>query len=134
MIHFKESYFGEARKIVNELRDFSDVKEDLNKIDNLRDQIDMAVHNHFGIDEMNYILQKARELNDALRRKYPIIDEMLQVANRVPVKRATPVLNQGEQKPIEYVMLEQDRCGILCHMVLKKGLTQSIEEIIAWVE
>lgn len=134
MIYFRESYISEAYKIIDELREFSDTRDDLQKIEGMKQRIKIAIYSRASVSEMNNVLQHAKNLNDELNRKYPIIQQMLQCANGLKRTHSTNSMDTSDNIPDAYKMLEQDRCGILCHTLLKKGITNTIEETIEHVE
>lgn len=80
------------------------------------------------------VLQGAAELNDELRRKYPLINTLLNIAERMPkrivrgnsviVNNTPPVMNE----------LVQDTFGILATVLLKKNIINTIEQFIDYVE
>lgn len=60
---------------------------------------------------------------------------MLDIANRMPKRIGLAVAGRNEDlKPVEYKALQQDRCGIICHVILKKEITKTVEEMIEYVE
>ena len=77
-----------------------------------------------------YKKQRAWELNEELRKKYPAIDRMLAVADRLSPSYAPLQTAAAAGETAEYRVLQQDYLGILCHVLLKKGITQNIEQII----
>jgi len=120
MIYFHEELVAKAPETIKDDADLADVQTDMQKI----------------ADAQNGIRQfcdtiTARRLDAELRRKYPIIDEMLSFANTIfsPVQHAPRSENHMEAIP-EANALQQDRYGILCHVALKKGITQSIKQFI----
>lgn len=76
----------------------------------------------------------ADQLDQELRDKYDTINVMLNIADTMqshPLLTASPQGRQicsAEDKVISN--LEQDRCGILCDIAVKKELAQSIKDCI----
>lgn len=81
-----------------------------------------------------YEKRRAWELNDELRKKYPVIERMLAVADRLSSSYAMLQTSAAAGETVEYRVLQQDYFGILCHVLLKKGITQNIEQIIENVD
>ena len=134
MICFKNFYIYEACKIIHESKEFFDIKEDLSKIDEKIKNIQRTYIGYANDHEVQEALRQARELDDHLRRKYPSINKMINIASSFPVRPRQSVVGNAITKPMEEVLLEQDIYGILCNTILKKGVTKSIEEIIEYVE
>lgn len=105
-------------------RDLADMKEDVSRIDEV-----------LQTKPTTEVLHYARELDQALRLKHPIIEEMLTVAEKMPkqparVDLANPAKNN---EPVEYKRLRQDRYGIICEVLIKKLITERVEQIISRV-
>ena len=135
MVYFYDKYLGEARKAIQESRELRDAEIDLQKLDEKMRLIEQACIYLATNDDMQHILRQARELNCEIRKKYPTIDKMLEIAEKFPKMPRT--IRRGDKeafRPMEYSLLEQDKYGILCHTLLKKGITKTIEEIISHVE
>lgn len=124
MIYFHEELVAKATETIKDAADLADIRTDLQKI------ID-AQH---GIQQFGDTIT-AHQLNAKLRKKYPIIDEMLASANTIcsPVQQSNVSANQTEIAQATSV-LQRDRCGILCHVALKKGISQSIKQFIKSVD
>ena len=83
-------------------------------------------------------LMIARQINTEMRQKHPIIDEMLRIANLMPRYTDTarvPIPNTNvHADTVEYKALMQDKYGILCEALIKKGYTRSVEQFIERVD
>lgn len=135
MIYFYDKYLDEARKSIQESRELRDVENDLHRLDEKMRMIEQAYLYLLPNDDIQYILKQARDLNCEIRKKYPTIDKMLDTAEKFPKRPRTIRTSHKEVvRPDEYTWLEQDKYGILCHMIIKKGITKTIEEIISHVE
>lgn len=113
-IHFKDDVKVATWKAIEEAHDCADVATDL-----LRIQRTIAI----GTDE------DALHLDLELRRKYPVIDTMLQIANALPVQPSQCAAAAAGESPSK-ANLWQDYYGILCHIAVKKGIKKSIEDCI----
>lgn len=77
----------------------------------------------------------ARQLNAELRKKYPIIDNMLAVANQMVPKGSTICSNTCEIPPIDEMSeLQQDHFGILCHVLLRKHRIEGIADFFSHLD
>ena len=121
MIHFDNNLVKEAFKIAHEAHELSDVANDLNRINALLSTIATME-----------VLYEAQRLDYELRKKYPTIDKMLAIANNYPIAMVASQSNTQELP--EYANLKQDYFGILCHVLLKKKITTSIEQFIEKVD
>jgi len=121
MIHFNQSLVKKALETIAESKDLSDVSNDLNRIN-------IAL----SAEKTSEKLLNARKLDYELRNKYPIIDKLLSIANRLPVA-ATNSQYRSKDLP-EHANLVQDYFGILCHVLLKKQITTSIQQFIETVD
>lgn len=113
-IHFKDDVKVATWKAINEAHDCADVANDLIRIQRI-----IAI----GTDE------DALHLDLELRRKYPVIDTMLQIANSLPVQPSQCAAAAAGESPSK-ANLRQDYYGILCHIAVKKGIKKSIEDCI----
>lgn len=111
---------AKVTEAIKDATDLADVRADLQKI----------------IDAQNGIQQfgdtvTAYKLNAKLRQKYPIIDEMFALVNTIcgPAQQSFVSANQTETAQAVSA-LQQVRCGILCHVVLKKGICKNIKQFI----
>lgn len=80
-IYFRKALVEEALKTVLESHELSEVSKD---IDNILQQMEQVISSNL-MQENNgnvrfWKLQRARKLNDAMREKYPIIVNMLNIA------------------------------------------------------
>ena len=140
MIFFKPELDSKALELIKELHDLLDVAADLDKIDQAQKNIDLyAMHYQLRPDTISFSnyqisLHDANVLNEELRKKYPAIEWMLDAAESLP--RITPVRSSENTsvKPQEYYSLEQDRWGIKCHVLIKKGIVSYAEQFIDHVE
>lgn len=131
MVYFKEKLVQQATQMVSqdyiqaaELHEFIDVYNDLCRIN----QAEQNLFHETGKDT-------ARQLNLELRKKYPIINRMLDIADNL--SRNFPSLynsNPTRTSSNELLYLQQDRCGILCHVLIKKNIIKKIEEFIDYVD
>ena len=134
MIYFYDKYLDEARKVIRESHELRDVANDLHRLDEKKRLIEWAYTNPVSYNDLQQILKQARELDFEIRKKYPTIDRMLEAAERFPkMPRMIEPGNHEKSMPAEHTLLEQDHYGILCHTLLKKGITSRIEEIISHV-
>ena len=122
MIHFDPELVSKVIEVAKDAADLRDVTKDLQQIKNAQ----------AGILQFGDVVT-ARRLDAKLRKKYPVIDEMLDWANRMPPTLQTGPSNQT-QLPQEVSNLQQDYYGIICHIALKKGLVQSIKQFIKSVD
>lgn len=123
-IHFDEDLTANALKIVRESIDLSETANDIDNIDKIKRMLLMR--------PTPQLLSLARKFDILLRKKYPTISEMLVAANRLPFLPASGAANNAQDPPYpqEYKNLEQDYFGILCDVLMKKGITASIEQFI----
>lgn len=117
-IYFTEGLFDKVLHIIEESHDCLDVANDLKTIKNTI---------------CNGSESEAKELDDYLRKKYPIIDNMLNIADSIPAHPASGNSNTTSQFTYKE-MLVQDRCGILCQIAIDKGLKQDLKSCIDHVE
>lgn len=123
MIHFNEDKVSKITKQIKELHDLVDVLNDINKI-----ELAILHVRQYGD------LQTARRLDVELRDKYPLINQMIEVARALrPISNLMSVSQIGrEVEEIEW--LKQDYYGVLCDTALKKGLIGEIEQFIDKVD
>lgn len=123
MIHFFSAIQNSTLEIIKEARDCADVLRDLS-------QIEQAKANLFG----GYgAVFGANQLDRELRKKYPTIDMMLDIANTMlpPSPQVSRIRSEVDQA---IANLNQDYCGILCDTAVKKGLVKSIKDCIESVD
>ena len=121
MIHFVQDLYD---KSLVEVKDIIDVFVDFNDIERLINSI-------WTID----VLNEALSLHKKLVIKYPTIDLMLDVAEKMPKRKI--VGGRGRQQeniPSEIRVLNQDKYGILANVLLKKGLIKSLKDFIDYVD
>lgn len=78
----------------------------------------------------------ADQLDRELRQKYPTIDVMLNTAQAMRSSLLLP-LQSGRNCTMEEAAisnLQQDYCGILCDVAVKKRVKESIKDCIMSVE
>lgn len=125
MITFYDGLFAKTLEIMKEAHDCADILCDLDRIG----QAKASVYSYGGV-------YAADRLDRELREKYPMIDVMLDFANTM--RPNSLFLPQGgkacseEERAISN--LQQDYCGILCDVAVKKGMKQSIKDCITSVE
>lgn len=117
-IYFTEGLFENVLQIIKEAHDCLDIANDLKAIQD-------TVCNGSDLE--------AEALDIYLRKKYRIIDTMLDIADSIqarPRHRNFDATSQSAYK----AMLEQDRCGILCQIAIEKGLKQDLKSCFDHVE
>lgn len=117
-IHFKADMKAAVLKIINESHDCAEIASDLFRIQR------MIV---YGTDE------EAMHLDLELRRKYPIIDTMLRIANSLPTQPYQRTAAVSGETPSK-ANLWQDYYGILCDTAVKKNIKKNIEDCIDHIE
>ena len=127
MIHFKSYLVAQAEKVIMESHDMAETANDLYRIKS-------AINT---ISSPNGLLV-ARQIDTEMRKKHPMIDEMLRIADLMPhytniVQVPNPNANV-QVDTVEYKALMQDKYGILCEALIKKGYTRSVEHFIEKVE
>lgn len=136
-IHFYESLVEEALKAIRENHELSEVYKDIDNVLFQMEQVrftNLMQENDCSI--RSWKLQQARDLDKAMREKYPVIDNMLDIADRLIPKETSPMAGYQTctSETREYKLLKQDYCGILCHVLLKKKITETVEEFIEKVD
>ena len=127
MIHFKSYLVAQAEKVIMESHDMAETANDLYRIKS-------AINT---ISSPNGLLV-ARQIDTEMRKKHPMIDEMLRLANLMPhYTNIVQVSNPNasiQADTVEYKALIQDKYGILCDTLIKKGYTRSVEQFIERIE
>ena len=122
-IYFDEALFEKALETIKDARDYADVLRDLERIK----QAEANVNSYMGVF-------LADQLSRELRDKYETIGLMLNIADNMRSNPLLPLSPQDGQicsaEEAAISNLEQDRCGILCDTIVKKGLTQNIRNCI----
>lgn len=113
-IYFKADMENTTLNVIKEAHDCAEVANDL-----IRIQRTIAI----GTDE------DALHFDLELRRKYPVIDTMLQIANSLPVQPSQCAAAAAGESPSK-ANLWQDYYGILCDIAVKKGIKKSVEDCI----
>lgn len=125
MIVFYDDLFAKTWETIKEAHDCTDILRDLDRIG----QAKANVYAYGGV-------LAADQLDQELRQKYPTIDVMLRVADTM---RTNPLLPPQTGRPLSaeetaISNLQQDYCGILCDMAVKKGIKKSIKDCIESVK
>lgn len=117
IVTFNNHLANQAYRIICDSIDLVDVKNDLDKINIILSSAPTKEN-----------LFNAVVLNDKLRKKYPIIDDMLEIANSLTVAA------DGQSNDLlEYAKLKQDIFGILLHVLIKKNIIKNIEDFIDYI-
>ena len=134
-IFFYKNFVKEALNAIKEGRELAEVKDDL---ENVRQQMEQVQIFKLALERDNNIklwkLEQARKVDRMIRNKYPVINNMLNIANRLLPRQNSGNTGSGETETNEYICLNQDYYGILCHVLLKKKLIETIEDFIEKVE
>ena len=134
-IYFHKNLTEKALKALEESHELSDLSRDLQKVQWQMEQVAYSnlsqIYDNF---ERFQRLQQAKELNNELRKKYPVINNLLNIANRLPRVQSSSPASSSASETDEYECLRQDYYGILCHTLLKKKLIEAIEEFIEQVK
>ena len=120
-IYFHEHIVQEILKEVHEAHDLKDVGDDLDAVINAKNGI-------YGFNG----LQKAAEVDSKIRKKYKV-DEMVELANRLSVRRIgymTYNEPQIDEQTKMLICLDQDYHGIIYDTALKKLFIKSFEDIV----
>lgn len=117
MIHVCHELVAKTLEIIKESYDCADVLNDLNRINQAIENINL-----FGY------WPAADQLDRELRQKYPCIDKMLSFANSisVPVPRTPKTYSENET----ILKLNQDFYGIICDTAINKQLVCSLKDCI----
>lgn len=131
MIYFKEMYIIQAKEMIykpfhqaEEIKEFIGIRKDLDRIA----QAGQHLHSNSG-------REAARQLDLELREKYPIINQMLDIANGIPRKISSLCnSNSTRNSTREAAYLQQDYYGILCYFLMKNKVIGKVEECIDYVD
>ena len=118
MIYFDQVLVAKALK---EVSDYIDIARDIARIQFLVGSLYTKV-----------ILMEARQLDQELRRKYPMIETLLALAEILP-KTNSGASDQPlymNNTPAEIKNLIQDYYGILADVLIKKGIIHQAEQFI----
>lgn len=120
-IYFKEDIVHSTLEIIKTAHDCADELNDIHRIE-------QAIFN------VNYYgdVATAEHLDAELRNKYPCIDNMLNIADSMPIQPSTTP-KSGSSKSSSAIIksrLEQDKYGIICGAAVKKGIVKRIEHCI----
>lgn len=124
-IYFQEHMVQEILKTIHESHDLKDVRDDL----------DIVINAKNGIYRFDG-LQNAAEIDSKIRKKYKV-DEMVELANRLSVRRVgymTYNEPQIDEQTKMLICLDQDYHGIIYYTALKKFFIKSFEDIVKKVE
>lgn len=133
-VYFNMDYVQKALKIVEESHELRDAANDVRKVKEARSQIHHSIFNITNGYTMQLRLQYARALDDEMRQKYPVINAMLDFSNCLPRRQSTGMAPTSVTECEEYWHLDQDYYGILLHVLMKKQITNSIEEYVKFVD
>lgn len=128
MIYFKSIISNKVLINIKEAYDCADVLNDLNKIGIAKNRLS----NYTCFQQLTVAQNDANRLDRDLRKKYPLIEKMLQVANSFKVSNIIGNNSNNEISVID--ILDQDYYGILCDTALKKGIIHKVEEYIYYVD
>ena len=122
MIHFDETYVKKVLEYIKNEEELRKVRDDLNEIWRAKTLA------------YRWMLREANEIEQKIRKKYPIIDVMLNIASKM--QQGVEFKSVCEKAQMERVVerLQQDYCGILCHVAIKKSVIHSIKEFIAYID
>lgn len=128
MIHIKNSISCQVLKTIKEAYDCADVLNDLEKINNVKNNLSNSLTNQQLIQAEN----EAIKLDNALRQKYRCINELICIGNSMlaPFNQN----NRSNKGATLVEMLDQDYYGILCETAIKKGIIHKVEEYIDYVD
>lgn len=118
MIYFVPGLEKQVKDVLETARDCIDAANDLNTIECVL---------KFGTDE------QAIQLDHELQEKYPAIKMMLNATNSVPVRYSRQPAQLNGESPAKS-NLYQDKWGIICDVAVKKGIKESIQACIEYVE
>lgn len=120
MIHFYENLVAKTLETVKSAYDCADVYCDLLRIN---EAIKNAKQGSWAM---------GLDLDQEMRRKYPVINRMDQFANAL----STSIKNPQKHSNSEIVVsnLNEDYYGILCETAIKKGIIHSVKEFIKSVD
>ena len=121
MITFYDGLFAKTLEIMKEARDCADILRDLDRIG----QAKANVYSYGGVFA-------ADQLDRELRQKYPTIDVMLNIADTMRSNPLFPPQDRQTCSEEERAIsnLQQDYCGILCDVAVKKEVKKSIKDCI----
>ena len=118
MIYFVPGLEKQVQDVLETARDCIDAANDLNAIEHVLE---------FGTDE------QALQLDHELQEKYPVIKMMLNAANSVPIRYSRQPAKPNRASPAKS-NLYQDKWGIICDVAVKKGIKESIQACIEYIE
>lgn len=118
MIYFKNNFVDIAKELIKTNDDF-DTLNDLTQIENAKNNLHTLSGQIF-----------AMELNNKLRIKYPVIDEMLIIADNFATIQTYNNNAKRCNSIVEENLLTQDEYGILCDKLIKSKIINRIEDFI----
>lgn len=109
-LYFLGTIQNRTLEIIKEARDCADVLRDLSQIEQAKVNLSSTGYGAVFV---------ANQLDRELRKKYPTIDMMLDIANAMlpPSTQASKIRSEVDQM---IANLNQDYCGILCDTAAKK--------------
>lgn len=131
-IYFKRDLASKMSVAIKEDRDKIDVCKDICNIEQTIRYLKVPAES-ISIENYYNVRRHAKELDELLRKKYPTINNLLNVANLFPKRSsATPVCSQAREEILSNLV--QDYFGILCDTAWKSGIIASIKEFIDYVD
>ena len=135
LIHFHKDLVQKSLKAIREAQELSEVSKDIDEVLRQMEQVSAVNLTQEYDDNIKLLkLRQAMSLDKTMREKYPVIDNMLNIAYGLGPKQTSSGTSFYTNETKEYQALEQDYYGILCHVLLKKGFTETIEEFIEKVD
>lgn len=119
MVYFDPNFVNQIMKIIYEAEDYIDVANDLSKI--------IGVYNNGSYSE-------AERLHVEMLHKYPIIGDLLQLANTLSQQPTSQNSTGTTYAFPNKENLKFDYHGIICEVALKKGLKESLKDCIDHAE
>lgn len=114
------------KRMILRLKDAKDLADEFNDLNRIELAINYAMQGLY--------LTDAEKLDNELYKKYPTINVMLNISNKINniYTNTNKDCYNDTLVNIEKIIsnLKQDKCGIFCHMILKKGIASCIENII----
>jgi len=120
MIYFHDELIEKTLKIIQMSNTYIDVLNDLIKIQKMWDNV---CQNGISID--------AVQLHISMKRKYPTIEKMLDVADKMPSRKLSTRSNEPYTPQNQMLnSLRQDYYGIIIDTGIKEKIKNTIEEFI----
>lgn len=121
MVYFKNALIKQA----NVLLDLRSTKDDTKAAEDI-EQIDIMIAKRE--DSIEY-LKDARELDEKLKREYPIIVKLINIVNCLPSLPS----HTNIKKDDVYVVVENlkaDACGVLLDVLIKHNIISDVKDFI----